>query len=303
MWKLAAYAHSVQNLEAMKSMGLKYVSLHPMLFSTPNSKPLEMGGIPDEDTVRRVKEALDRTGLQPVDLQTFGAWGLVGCSGLIGQTPASPSDPAYEQMRQNGVQVFTKLVKVCKMLGCSQITAELGGTPVFHLDHEEAWMKSVQQLSPILHEEGIRVAFLPHPGDFLEESNPVVDMIRKANCKEVGYVYCIPHTFVLAGRYNADAGAMIEYAKDMLMAVQVADSLRPIQMWLYQHREINKMHSHLPLGKGMVDVKGALTVLKKVGYAGPLILIPYRYGMYPMSFLDLISESKLIVDKLAEEIE
>ena len=302
MWKMAAYAHSFANLDALKQMGFKYVSLHPMLFNSPQSKPFEMGGIPSEETVGRVKDALDRTGLEPVDLQTFGAWGLVGCSGIIGQTPASPSDPAYERMRESGVQIFVKLVEICKALGCDQITGELGGSPIYHLDHEAAWTKSVQQLRPVLRKENVKLSCLPHPGDFLEESNPVVDMIRRAKCKEVGYLYCIPHTFVLAGRYDADVQAMIEYAEDMLLGVQLADSLKPIQTWLYQHREINKVHSHLLPGKGMVDIKAALTTLKKIDYDGPLILIPYRYGMYPMNFLDLISESKSIVEKLAQDI-
>jgi sugar phosphate isomerase/epimerase len=106
----------------------------------------------------------------------------------------------------------------------------------------------------------------------------------------------------LAGRYDPDVHAMIEYAKDMLMGVQLADSLRPVQMWLYQHREVNKMHSHLLPGRGMIDIKGALTALKEIDYDGPLVLIPYRYGMYPMNFLDLISESKNIVEKLEEGI-
>jgi sugar phosphate isomerase/epimerase len=302
LWKLAAYARSLHDLEDLSRNGFKYVSLHPILFSTATSKSVDMGGIPDDEIIGRVKKAVGQNGLEPVDFQTFGAWGLLGCSGVIGQIPASPDDPMYEEVRQKGVRQFAKLVKVCKALGCNQMTAELGGSPIFHLDHEEAWMKSVQDLAPVLREEDVRLAFLPHPGDFLEESNPVVDMIRATKSKEVGYLYCVPHTFVLAGRYNADISAMIEYGADILMAVQVADALKPIQMWLYQHREINKNHSHLLPGKGMVDIKGALRALKALGYTGPLILIPYRYGMYPKSFSDLALEAKQTIDKMTEEI-
>jgi sugar phosphate isomerase/epimerase len=52
----------------------------------------------------------------------------------------------------------------------------------------------------------------------------------------------------------------------------------------------------------MVDIKGALRALKALGYTGPLILIPYRYGMYPKSFSDLALEAKQTIDKMTEEI-
>ena len=144
-----------------------------MLFSSPTCKSLDMGGVPGDDIVRSVKQAVDQNGLEPVELQTFGAWGLLGLSGLIGTMPASPSDPEYEAVRKRGVQQFIKIIKMCRALGCDQITAELGGSPIYHHDHEEAWTKSVKDLSPILREEGIRIAVMPHPGDFLEESDPV----------------------------------------------------------------------------------------------------------------------------------
>ncbi len=76
----------------------------------------------------------------------------------------------------------------------------LGGRPLFHLDHEEAWRNSVKDLAPSLREEGIRLAFQPHMADFMQESNPFVDLLVDTKIREVGYVYVVPHTYVLAGK-------------------------------------------------------------------------------------------------------
>jgi len=296
MWKLAAYGESLKGLEDLRKMGFKYVTIHPGLL-----RVIGVGMLPREEEIQAVKRGLEDNDLEPVDVSIFSGWDFLGLSGRI-DGYLVPLNPEYEETRRRGVQALTKLIKMCKTLGCNQLTAELGGTPVYHLDHEEAWMKSVKDLSPILREEGVRLAFLPHPGDFLEENNAVVDMIREVKCKEVGYVYCVPHTFALAGRYDADASAMIEYAADVLMGVQMADSLKPNQMWVYQHREVFRNHSHLLPGKGMIDIKGVLKTLKKIDYTGHITLIPYTLGMYPKTLADLQLEAKQTIEKMMESI-
>ena len=265
---------------------------------------LEMGMLPTEEAIDTVKTQLDAHHLEPTDLVTFNAWNALGLSGAMEQLPSSPKDPQYEMARQRGVAQFTKLIKICKRFGAKQIYSQLGGRPLYHLDHEEAWTKSVKELDPVLEEEGIQLAFMPHPGDFIEESDPCVDMIRNAGCKNVKYIFVAPHTFVLAGRMEADPGAMVRYASDagVLSEVHMADSIKPVQAWIRDHLDISAIHSHLVPGKGFVDIEGILRALVKADFQGPMIMIPYRYGISDKSFVDLAVEAKQYVEAILRTI-
>ena len=131
-------------------------------------------------------------------------------------------------------------------------------------------MQSIGELIPALEKSDIRVSFMPHPGDFVEESDVCVDLVRSAGSRRVGYIYVMPHTFVLAGRMNVDPGSMIEDAAKagVLTEVHMADSLKPVQMWVRDHLDIEAYHSHLLPGKGSVDIAAASKLLVKIGFEG-----------------------------------
>jgi len=297
--KLTAYAHSLEAFGELKARGFDYVALHPMLFPV-----IEMGMLPSEESIEAVKTQLKTFDLEPTDLVTFNAWNALGLSGPMEQMPSSPVDPQYEMARKRGVAQFTKMIKICKRFGARQIYSQLGGRPVYHFDHEEAWTKSVRELDPVLQEEGINLAFMPHPGDFIEESDPCVDMIRNSGCKMVKYIFVAPHTFVLAGRMEANPAAMIHYAARVgsLSEVHMADSIKPVQAWIRDHLDIPAIHSHLVPGKGYVDIEGILRALVEVDFQGPMIMIPYRYGISDKSFVDLASEAKQYVEDILRKI-
>lgn len=300
MFKLLAYAHNAEGLRNLERMGFEYCAVHPMWLPK-----LDLGIVPSEETVAKVKAELTKSPVKPVDLVIFGGWNALALSGAIDQVPASPSEPIHEEIRKKGVEEFKKIIGVAKELGCAQILSELGGRPIYHYDSEDAWRRSVHDLDPVLGGNGIKLAFMPHPGDFEVENNRFVDLILNAKTKNIGYVYVAPHTFIMSGKYDADAPAMIEYAYNsgLLTEVHLADSLMPIQMWVIQHREVYPYHSHLPIGKGMVDIKGILKTIKKIDFQGPVLLMPYRYGWHTKTFSDLQLEAKQTVEGMMREID
>jgi myo-inositol catabolism protein IolH len=297
--KLTAYAHSLDAFEQLKSRGFEYVALHPMLFPG-----IEMGMIPNDQQVEAVVSQLKKSGLEPTDLVTFNTWNVLGLSGAMEQLPSSPADPEYEMARKRGVAQFTKMIKLCNKFGSKQIYSQMGGRPLYHLDHEEAWTKSVRELDPILEEEGVKLAFMPHPGDFMEESNPCVDLITESGCKNIKYIYVVPHTYVLAGRMEANPSAMIKYASEqgVLSEIHMADSIKPVQAWIRDHLDIVSLHSHLVPGKGSLDIEEIVKTIANIEFSGPMIMIAYRYGITGKSFVDLASESKEYVEKILDSM-
>jgi len=293
--KLTAYAHSLDAFEQLKNRGFEYVALHPMLFPG-----IEMGMIPSDQAVDAVISQVEKSGLEPTDLVTFNTWNSLGLSGAMEQLPSSPADPEYEMVRKRGVTQFAKMIKLCKKFGCKQIYSQMGGRPLYHLDHAEAWTKSVRELEPILEEEGINLAFMPHPGDFMEESNPCVDLIKDSGCKSIKYIYVVPHTYILAGRMEADPSSMIRYASEqgVLSEIHMADSIKPVQAWIRDHLDIVSLHSHLVPGKGSLDIEEIVKTIAGINFSGPIIMIAYRYGISGKSFVDLAADSKEYVEKI-----
>lgn len=296
---LTAYAHSVEAFEQLKNKGFEYVALHPMLFPG-----IEMGMIPSDQTVETVITHLNKSDLKPTDLVTFNTWNALGLSGAMEQLPSSPLDPEYEVVRKRGVVQFTKLIKLARKFGCKQIFSQMGGRPLYHLDHEEAWTKSVKDLDPVLEEEGIKLAFMPHPGDFIEESNPCVDLITDSGCKSIKYIYVVPHTYILSGRMEADPSSMIRYASEqgVLSEIHMADSIKPVQAWIRDHLDIVSLHSHLVPGKGSLDIEEILKTIVDIDFQGPMIMIAYRYGISDKSFVELAVESRDYVEKILDRI-
>jgi sugar phosphate isomerase/epimerase len=100
---------------------------------------------------------------------------------------------------------------------------------------------------------------------------------------------------------NADPAAMIRYASDagVLKEVHMADSLSPAQMWIRDHFDAQPYHSHLVPGKGSLDIRSAVKVLLQIDFQGPVLQIPYRYGIADKSFVDLAIDSKKVVERLA----
>lgn len=299
MLKLAAYAHTLEEFKELHKAGFEYVTLTSGLFPF-----IENGVPPSEEQVAAVKRELKENELKPTDLALGMAWHNLGLSGAMDQLPSGPADPEYEQARKRGVTQFAKIIKAARSLGCKQCFCLLGGRRIYHYDHEEAWRKSVKDLSQVLQAEGVRMAFVPHPGDFCEESNACVDMMKATKCKQLGYVYVIPHTYVLAGRMEADASAMIKYAADadVLTEVHMADSLGPSQMWIRDRLDWQPYHSHLVPGKGSLDIKGILKTLVEIDFDGPVLMIPYRFGISDKSFTQLSSDSKKVVESILAEI-
>src|SRR6267143_4003282 len=234
-------------MKDVRRRGFRFVALHSMLF------PYVEGGVPpNSEQIDNIRKALAKNELEPTDLVTFNGWYYLGLSGFMEQLPSGPRDPAYEKLRRHGVEQFEGMIKAAANLGCNQIFSLMGGRRVYHYDHQEAWMKSVKELEPVLERNGVKMCFLPHPGDFIEESDAAVDLIKSTECKQIGYVYVLPHTFVRAGRMDADPAAMIRYAAraGVLTEVHVADSLKPAQMWIRDHFDTQPYHSHLLPGRG-----------------------------------------------------
>ena len=108
------------------------------------------------------------------------------------------------------------------------------------------------------------MAFMPHPGGLIEESDPTVDLIKSATCKNIGYIFGTAHTSVMCGQ-EQNATQMIEYAGKCLMHVSVSDSH---DTWRIVAPPEVKAHEHSAIGSGDVDFHKIFLALIQNGFKG-----------------------------------
>jgi myo-inositol catabolism protein IolH len=190
-----------------------------------------------------------------------------------------------EAVRAQGVREMQRQIAMARLFGCDLLTTEMsGGNTTRADDCRRSFQRSVEELIPLLEAAGVRASFMPHPGDFVEEHYPALEILRAFRSDRIGYLYSCPHTYIMGG----DAPRMLEDAADLLTHVQVADTFRQERFVVAYAPEgyINMLkdpkyagvmnaHLHLVLGRGELDFPGIFRALARIGYQGALSAIPF----------------------------
>jgi len=216
----------------------------------------------------------------------------VRLASLFGTYPVSyPED----EIRQRGVQQFQTAIGRARELGCNLVVAELMGDAERHAECAEAFRKSMAELVPTLEQNRATLCFEAHPGDFLERNKFAVDLIKSLQTSRVRYLYCVPHSFIL----GENIGEMIEYSRDVLGYVHLADSFRP-ERTFFSGRYFPQVqpHQHLTIGKGDIDFRSVFAALRKIGYDGFLTVDPFSMRDNPV---EAARESKAAAERLMSE--
>jgi myo-inositol catabolism protein IolH len=236
---------------------------------------------PDEASDEETK-ALDRA------LSNHG----VKLAALFGTYPVSYPE---EEIRQRGVQQFQTAVVRARELGCNLVVSELMGDAERHSECSQAFKKSMAELVPTLEQNKTTLCFEAHPGDFIERNKFAVDLIKDLQTSRVRYLYCVPHSFILGDNVQE----MIEYSREVLGYVHLADSFRP-EKTFFSGRYFPQVqpHQHLTIGEGDVDFRSVFTSLRRIGYDGFLTVDPFSMFDKP---IEAARESKAVAEKLMSE--
>lgn len=202
-------------------------------------------------------------------------------SALLGGGALASLDP---KLRGEAIKTVRRQIEIAQMLDCKMIDTEMsGGNSKQREECSVAFKKSINELLPFLDKADISMSFEPHPGDFIEDSNMGVDLLRSIKSKRIGYLYCCPHTFVL----GKDPEAMIKYAGDLVNFVHLADthkmeriivSLAPRGLASLNgipEFEGLKMHEHLTPGHGEVPFDSVFRGLRAIGYKGTISCVGF----------------------------
>lgn len=172
-----------------------------------------------------------------------------------------------ERQREAAVRNYKRIIQLAVQLEVPMINTEFSGRPERSEDSEISFLKSVEELLPIIEREGLRWNFDPHPDDFVEDGLEAWRLLRGLNSPAVGFVYVASHTF----HYGDRAAALIPEIGGRLGAVYAADT--------FDHRRSHhlryitnppgtpaRVHQHLKIGDGDVDWAQLSGVLRSGGF-------------------------------------
>jgi len=164
--------------------------------------------------------------------------------------------------RQAAVRYWKQAFEVAIELGCRHLNTEFKGDPARPEQSEAAFWRSMDELLPTIEKEGLKLVIEPHPGDFVESGFRAVDIIRGTRSSSVGYIFCVPHTFII----GPDMGDLIRYAGETLQYVHLADTYRPNRIIVDPHDAPVRVHQHLDIGQGEIAWEVLFRELKAIGY-------------------------------------
>jgi myo-inositol catabolism protein IolH len=200
-----------------------------------------------------LKRQLDDHGLTPV--ADFAVYGF---------------SEVDETTRLEAVEKWKRSIDSASLLGLDVITTELTGDPKEPEAGEKQFKKSMEVVLPLLEKANIHMSVEPHPGDFFEDGNKTVDLVREYNSPLVGYLYCTPHTFLM----GTSIREMIRHAGKDLTFVHVGDSYRPER---FMTQSGTGLHHHLIPGWGEVDFKETFDALWEIGYRGVISVMTFSH--------------------------
>jgi myo-inositol catabolism protein IolH len=175
--------------------------------------------------------------------------------------------------RKTAVRYWKQAFEVALELGCQHLNTEFKGDPFRPEQSEAAFWRSVDELLPTIEKEGLKLVIEPHPGDFVESGFRAVDIIRGIRSSSVGYIYCVPHTFIM----GPDMGDLIRYAGETLKYVHLADTYRPSRIIVDPHDAPVRVHQHLDIGQGEVAWDVLFKELKALQYDGVMTVSVFAW--------------------------
>jgi len=174
-----------------------------------------------------------------------------------------------EDQRQAAVRSWKRAIEIAVDLGVDVLNSEFNGRPEDPETAEAMFLRSMDELLPILEREGVQLILEPHPDDFIEDGLDAVGMVKGLNRDWLGFLYCTPHAF----HQRHSPTDVIAAAGEKVRYVHLADA--------FDHTASNglryitnppgnsvRVHQHMEVGRGDVNYDEVFAALASVGFDG-----------------------------------
>ncbi|PZG15444.1 sugar phosphate isomerase/epimerase family protein [Nonomuraea aridisoli] len=234
----------VEAVRATADAGYRHLEMGNRDDFIPAFKPMHAS--PAE--LRGFRDAAATAGVEIASVAVIQAW-------------SSPD----EDVRKQAVEWWKDGIAAAVELGCRRINTELSGHPEQPDACRAAFLRSFEELLPVLEREDVELIVEPHPWDFIETTVAAVDLVKEAGSARLRYLHCVPHTYYLGGGITEQ----VEYARGF-DHVHLADAFRPERTIVNPPTVTCRVHQHFDLGRGEIDWAEVRQALESVGFDGIL---------------------------------
>ncbi len=206
----------------------------------------------DDAGVRRLKKVAADAGVGIASIIPLNRW----------------SGPSEDQ-RQAAVRSWRRAIQIAVDLEVQVLNSEFNGRPEDPETAEAMFLRSMDELLPVLEREGVQLVLEPHPDDFIEDGLDAVGMIKGLNREAIGFLYCTPHAF----HQGHSATEIIEAAGDRVAYVHLADAFdhtasHGLRYITNPPGNPVRVHQHMEVGRGEVPYDEVFAALASVGFDG-----------------------------------
>lgn len=238
-------------VEKVAELGYEYIELSPRDDFMPFYKYPRV----DKAKIKEFKNALRDTGVKLSSLLPMQHW-------------AGPD----ASDREAAVRNWKRCIEIAVEMEVDVMNSEFTGHNDKPYICEQMFMRSMEELLPIIESEGINLHIQAHPYDFIERNDQAVDLLRGLDKDFVGLFYSVPHTFFYDDG-KGDIASMLDYAGSMLRHINIADT--------YNHKASSGLryivnppginatvHQHLDIGKGDINWDVLFSKLREIKFDG-----------------------------------
>ena len=174
-----------------------------------------------------------------------------------------------EDQRQAAVRSWKRAIQIAVDLEVDILNSEFNGRPEDPETAEAMFLRSMDELLPILEREGVQLVLEPHPDDFIEDGLDAVGLIKGLNRDWLGFLYCTPHAF----HQGHSPTQIIEAAGETVRYVHLADAFdhtasHGLRYITNPPGNPVRVHQHMEVGRGEVPYDEVFAALASVGFDG-----------------------------------
>lgn len=190
-----------------------------------------------------------------------------------------------EEERQAAVTNWKRAIEITSELGVDLMNTEFAGDKSRPEASEAAFVRSMEELTPLFEKEGIKLNLQSHPNDFIELNIEAVRMIRALDKDWIKLVYSVPHAFFYDDGIG-DVAKHIDEAGDLLAHVLIADTMNHKAAYGLRYI-INPpganvtIHQHLNPGEGEINFDALYSKLREIKFDGIVTNAVFAYPDKP----------------------
>ncbi len=211
--------------------------------------------------IRGIREAIQRHRLQISNINAF----MLHALGDTWHPSWIEKDP---ELRAKRVDHTLRCIDLAEKLGARTISTEPGG-PLDDMEFEEGsrlFLQGLQAVKDKAREKGIRILIEPEPDLLIENSRQFSDFFKKLDPEVFGLNFDVGH-FYCVGEDPVD---LIWELQDITHHFHLEDIAA------------SRVHHHLMLGEGAIDLEAVLKAIDFTGYGGFVTVELYPYEDRPV---------------------